>query len=255
MINTKQDLLKMFGKAFAGLPFESSVRDQSIPKEYLDFEGFRLTEPPQEKIKILFLGDLCDVGEQRIKLSPKFEWLFHESDKIVINLKAPISYYGEEQTLSAKSFLDFCEQVIPEKIVFNLCSGHFSSCEEDLTRETLGIIESVGADSCGAMLGNGRELTRELFLSVESGVCHIKNNKKILASFGNNSQELAPIQIVNKALSAKSLGCFVSKARSKRSEGLMAQIEFAKYENWMLRKVVWEGLRQQTSSNGARLVV
>ncbi|MBC74498.1 MAG: hypothetical protein CME64_00625 [Halobacteriovoraceae bacterium] len=255
MMNTKQDLLKMFSKAFAGLPSESQIEDMSIPKEYLDFEGFRLTESPVEKLKILFLGDFCGLGSERIKLSPKYEWMFHESDKVVINLKAPISIYDEDDSISAKSFLDFCDQIIPEKVFFNLCSEYFKSLDEDLLKETLGIIESVGATSCGAMVGRDKKLSNGLFLSVGKGVCHVKGTKSSLASFGNNLQRMAPIQINNKALDARSLGCFVSSTKSKRNGGLMAQIEFAKYEDWMIRKVIWEGLQQQTSRNGARLVV
>ncbi|MCO4754067.1 MAG: hypothetical protein KC478_06275 [Bacteriovoracaceae bacterium] len=255
MNNSTDELINQFSRTLNSVLSECTVEDSSIPKEYFDFDGFRLTEPPREKLKVLFLGDFGDIGEQRVKLAPKFEWLFCESDTVVINLKSGISIYPDESMISSESFLDFCDQIIPEKVIFNLCSDYFVDCDPTVLQETLGIIESVGARSCGSMLGTASPIAKELILKIEKGSCRVESTNNTLAVFGNNSQGLAPIQVINRVVNAESLGCFVSKAKSKRNRGLMTQIEFARYEKWTVRRVVWESLRQQTSHNGSRLVV
>lgn len=245
-MQTDQNILKL-GRAI-GLGLRES-ENTCIPKDYLNIEGFRLREEPRRRSKVLFLGAMEAWGEQELKIGPKVQWLFHESDQVIIHLRSPIVKdvpgHRRKHYIELRRFELFCESFIPEKVRFILGEGLIGS----LGLSTIKYIESFGAH--GAFSNEMLRLDQGLFLKSREGLCEVKAQKD-LASIAASPGERRSIQMENGRLNAQGLGSFVSR-EGRDSIGIYSQIEFAQYEQWKIEKIRWEHLKQE-ASHGCRII-
>ena len=247
MLTRTEDTFLRLAKSLAlGLGEEAET---SIPNEYLSLDGFRLTEDPRRKLKVLFLGGFQAWGDYKLRLCPRGEWLFHESDKVFINLKSPISrgVIGSKRKLfiNAECFLDFCNQVIPEKIHFII--GHENL--GPLAAETLSWIEAVGAHA--DFTPDFVRLEQGLFLKCHGDRCDVKAHRD-LAQMEIAPGDYRPIRIKDKKLEALGLGSFVSP-EDAGPRGMLTQVEFSQYDDWEIERVRWEPLRHGRAQ-GTRMI-
>lgn len=212
-----------------------------MPKEYLSFEGFRLTEEPRKRVKVLFLGGIQAWGDQDLKLCPKLEWLFHESDKVIASIHSPIvegiAANKRKRFIDAENFVNLCEGLIPEKI-------HFILPDELIGPLALGTIAAV--EKTGAHCSFSSEMIRleqGIFLKYSGTKCEVKAERD-LACFETAPGKYRPIAInKEKVLKAQGLGSFVTGDESGPC-GIFTQVEFVQYENWEIERVRWESLNQ-----------
>ncbi|MEX0799007.1 MAG: hypothetical protein WD025_06165 [Bacteriovoracaceae bacterium] len=259
MLNNTQEIFSKLASSFPmPLDLEPSLETLSIPKDYICLEGFRLTEKPSRSFKALFLGSMGALGDQKVRLCPRLEWLFHESDKVVIGLDSFIGAASSKTSLKnniqERVFQHFCEQVIPEKILFNVknrdFSGHFASRSPAALR-TLDIAKHAGAEVTGVNGEDVFRLAKKLYFhslngrSLVQGARQGAGSLEDLMYIGENQKTALPVQMRRRKLSARSLGIFAERGKSLSNDGLALQVEFAFYREWRVERVSWRRLRNE----------
>lgn len=235
------------------LDMRPSKSDEWLPREYLGLNGFRLTEEPRRRRKVLFLGGLREWGDVRLSLCPRLQWLFHESDNVVMSLGSPIgrSAGGKKGTnIDVERFFEFCEGIIPEKLVFLLPEPAMGAL---LLGETLAAIEAVGARSAfySEMLRLGQGLFMGMTGPGGQASCQVSGQKALLR-FGLGEGAALPIAIRQSVIQSDRLGGFAGRD-SRRESSVMLQVDFAQFEDWEIERVRWDPLRQ-APRGGGRLI-
>ena len=230
------------------LGIQKSV-DGSLPREYLNLEGFRLTQEPRRRSTGLFLGSLSAWGGENLKLCPKMEFLFHESDFVVANLQSPVcrnlSSLKKKDFIDAAEFENFCLNLIPEKLLFILEERQVTGA---LGAETLNAVERVGARA--VLSSEMIRLEQGLFFQpLRGGGSRVKAQRD-LAEMGCAQTRKNPIMMAKRKLDAQGLGRFVAMGETYGEEGALVQVEFAQFHGWEIERVRWESLKQKRTPGG-----
>lgn len=216
----------------------------SIPNDFLNLDGFRLNATPKKKLRTLFLGAVSPWGDQKVRLCPRLEWIFHESDLVVMNLKGQIASGSlgslTRQHISLSSFSDLCEQIIPEKL--HVMMG--ASLTDNKAENTIRAIDYLGAKPI--LASEMVRLDQGLFLEVQRHACEVRAQKD-LARLEMGAGNCERIHIRNKKMLADNLGSFISA--KEQDSGMAAQLEFSLYDDWLLERVKWYPL--MTSKNAS----
>lgn len=218
----------------------------SIPKEYLNLEGFRLTQEPKRRKSALFLGSFEAWGNEDLKLCPKTEFLFHESDVVITRLKSPVCRSvgagKRKKFIDAAEFEKFCSNLIPEKIVFVIEDELLGP----LALETIQAVKRAGARAI--FNAEVARLDQGLFYRSLDSVCQIKAQRD-LAEIGLGRGERSSLYMAKRKLRSESLGSFISSSEGGE-HGIVAQVEFAQFEEWEIERARWECLRQSRAPGG-----
>lgn len=218
--------------------------NESLPRDFLNLDGFKLNQAPKRKLRALFLGAVSPWGEQKVRLCPRLEWIFHESDLVVVNLKGHIASGAigslTRQHISLGAFNDLCEQLIPEKL--HVMMG--ASLVDSKAENTLRAIDYLGAKPI--LASEMVRLSQGLFLEVQRHACEVRAQKD-LARLEMGSGKFERIHIRNKKMLADNLGNFIST--KDQDMGMAAQLEFSLYDDWLLERVKWHPLQSQKSSS------
>ncbi len=183
-------------------------------------------------------------GDYKIRLCPRLEWIFHESDLVVMNLDGQIASgaFGAltRQHISLGAFNDLCEQIIPEKL--NIMMG--GSLTDSKASGTLRAIDYLGARPIIA--SEMVRLSQGLFLEVQRHACEVRAQKD-LARLEMGEGRYKRIHLRNKKLLADNLGSFISG--KDNDLGMAAQLEFSLYDDWLLERVKWFPLKRPKAPN------
>jgi len=232
----------------------SNIKQDSIPQNYISLDGFRIMESPKRKLKITFLGDMMGVGPRNIELSDSLLKRINDSDYTIINLSSVItnehSMVIEKQHTHPQVFLNFCDKLPMEKVIFSLANNHSMDFGRNGLQNTLIQLRRVGAKVIG--LAGRPSFKIDDDLQVKASTCwytdkevtsNIEENKKdeistlhyihwgdeyktnpskdqikhvesldekSLLVCGHHSHCPQPIKMINDKLSAFSLGNFTS---------------------------------------------
>ena len=262
------------------------LENDSIPKDYIHLDGFRITEKAKQSLKITFLGDMMGVGIRDISLCDALKERINNSDFTVINLSSVItndySMVLEKQHTHPQIFLNFCDQLPMEKVIFSLANNHILDFGTNGLQNTLIQLRRVGAKVIGLKDKSSIELAQGLNLKAStswytdknitsnlsedsdtSAVLHyihwgeeykaqpseeqieyIKNlDKNNLLICGHHSHCPQPIKVIDNKLSAFSLGNFTSFHDASRiNSGLVMTTDLALYDSWHVERVNWAQL-------------
>lgn len=247
MFTPRDYTLKTLAKS---LQIGPALSCKNIPRDFLNLDGFRLSESPKKTSKVMFLGMMLPWGDVDLKICPRLQWMMDESDLSVISLGAEIStgIYGAvtRKFIGKKRFESFMEQLSPEKTIFIAPSN--LNTPEGL--KSLAIIEEFGAKI--AFASDMIRLQQGLFMEVGTFGCEIKA-KSDLAKITMNSSESKPIYMEKSTLRAQNLGSFSEVVSDTNTPGKIAQIEFALYDQWKLERVRWDRILQ-SNLGGYRLI-
>lgn len=157
----------------------NNINHDSIPKEYINLDGFRITEEPHRKLKVTFLGDMMGVGIRDITICENLKKRINASDYTVINLSSVItneySMVLERQHTHPQIFLKFCDQLPMEKIIFSLANNHIMDFGKNGLQNTIIQLRRVGAKIIGLKDKPSIELAKGLNLKASTSWYTDKN--------------------------------------------------------------------------------
>lgn len=157
----------------------NNINHDSIPNDYINLDGFRITEEAKQSLKVTFLGDMMGVGIRDIKLCDNLIKRIHASDYTIINLSSVLtndySMVLDKQHTHPQIFLKFCDQLPMEKVVFSLANSHIMDYGKNGLQNTLIQLRRVGAKIIGLKDQSTIELAKGLKLKASTSWYTDKN--------------------------------------------------------------------------------